>query len=679
MLERVSKAVVVLSACAAVLAGAWLGAREWEPLWPMTLVALTGAFAAARRWGARAWTPMLIVAYLIPVIFLGLHDSMKPAYWMPWVAALLGGVMGTIEYRQWRFPGRWKWPLAYWALAVALVWPVVVAREADFSWDLMSRYNLGNSGLGGPPPVIAVWVVSVALTHLLGVLWLDAFVTAFPCADRENSARRFARVVVWPLGVSVGIGSMLAIYQGTVDVAWLSDHQWPDFNRAAGGLLDGDAFGALAGVWVGIFLAAAVVSRSMLARAAAVAGACAACAGLWMTGSRMALLAGLICLVAGGLNAIVARKWSFRQMAIGSIGVAALVVVLGSFVEQSSTTSPVTRLMESVPPMTSDGLRKFAVNELWNRWGPFGSAFVQIVRHFPLSGIGVGNFNHMFPDYAFILTGDRGHMDNAQSWYRHQLAELGFIGSLGWLLWLPRFSLLTVRTRGTGVERFPAAMIKSALLAVGLMSLVSMPTQSLPVALTVWVLVYWYVLLAAPAAERLAAPGGGASATVWPVWILAVAFAVLTAVVGWRELRPPYRAIGADWTYQVGFFDLETREVGPGFRWTERRATMVFPATGAWLKLTVSGGPADIAERPIRLDVRRRGKSIVSVTRTSAAPDTWYVRAPAGEKRMMLEFAVSRTWRPADAGVAGDDRERGIAVDDWMFVDRPPFGAVLIR
>lgn len=676
MFERLSKFAVVISACIAVIVGAWLGARAWEPLLPLTLVALIAGAVGGRLWGARAWIPGLACAYIVPVVFLIVVGEDAPFNWMPWIAAMLGGVIGAVPKTGWSFPARWKWPLVYWTLAVALVWPVIVAREADFHWDLMSRYNLGNSGLGGPPPVVALWIVSVALTHLLGLLWFDACFALFPLSERRESLGKFMRAVIWPLGASVMLGSALAIYQGTVDISWLSDHQWPGFHRAAGGLLDGDAFGTLAGFWVGALLAVTAMARRPVLRAIAAVGVFMASAGLWMTASRMALLSGLICLAAAVWSAVFSRRWTVRQGAVVTAIGAAAIVVLSLLVARSSTANPATRLTETLPTMSSESLKKFAVNELWNRFGPFGTASMAMVRQYPLSGIGLGTFNDIFTDYAFALTGDRAHKDNAQSWYRHQLAELGVLGSAGWLLWVPMFVWLAVRTRGEGDERFPAAMVKAALFAIAVLSLVSMPTQPIAVALTVWVFAFWYLLLSAPATERLNSP---TASRAWPtagiVWIAAAIFVAANLVIGWRDLRPPFRAIRGDWTYQVGFFDLETPPGGVPFRWTEQRAVMVFPVTGEWLKLTVSGGPPDITKNPVPFEVFRRGKSILKVTRATAEPQTWYVKAPAGQQRMMLEFTVGRTWRPSSA----DDRELGVAVNDWTFVAAPPPGATVIH
>lgn len=681
ILERLSKLVVVVSACAAVLLGAWLGAREWPPLLPATILALASGIFAGRRWALRSWAAVLSVAYIVPALFLLTRGHMLPAYWMLWIAALLGTVIANLEFRCWTFPSRWRWPLGYWALAVALAWPAIVAREADFSWALLGPVSANaTSGLGGPPPVIAVWVAGVALTHMVCLLWLDAALTLFPASDRARSLDLFTRHVAWPLAAGALIGAAVAIYQGAIDINWLSGHQWPFYQRASGSLDDGNAFGPLAGFWTGAFLALAATARSSALRWTAAVGAGAMCAGLWATGSRMALLAALICFAFALWSLVAGRRWSRRQLMTIGVPVIGVLAVLALFVSRSSTTSPIARVRESLPGLSQQDVRHFVSFELWNRYGPFGTAAVGMFRTYPLTGIGLGSFNHIFSDYAFVLTGNRAHMDNAQSWYRHELVELGLLGSIGWLIWLPMLAWALLRTRGDAGTRFAATMIKAALIAVAVVSAISL-TQSLAVTLTVWVFVLWYLLLSSEAMSIADRPWRFSGSTFWGVatWTLVLLFVAVTVRVGWRDLRPPYRAIRADWTYQVGLLPPGTLGAEPGTRWTEKHAAMVWPANGRWLKLTVSGGPPDIGTRPVRLEVRRHGKKVIAVTRQDASAVTWYLENSDQATRMMLEFDVSRGWRPSAYGVAHDDRDLGVIVSDWTFVSSPPPGAVVIR
>lgn len=679
-LERMSKWTVLASAFAAIACGTWLGARAWAPLLPLSIAAFVGTCALGKWQGTRVWAPVMVFAYILPAVLLLLHGYDDPAYWNLWMAGLLGGAFGTTDLRGWSFPARWKWPLIYWALAVALAWPVVVAREADFTWSMLSRYNLALSSLGGPPPVIAVFVLGVALTHLIGLLWLDAAFVAFPFSRRAESLTRFSRDVLWPLVVSLIVGSLVAIYQGAVDITWLSEHQYVILHRATASLNDGNAFGAVAGFWIGGVVALAMAARRQWVRVAAAVSAAIAGAGLWATGSRMALLAAIICVGFALWHVATLRKWSLRNILRVTVPVIALIVVFDVAAARRSMLTPLDRVMMSLPEPTADGLKTFVTHEFWNRYGPYGTVSMKLVRDFPLSGIGLGSFNHIFPDESFALTRDRAHKDNAQSWYRHQLAELGVLGSLGWLIWLPMFVVTLVRTRGDEGLQFPATMVKASLVAVGVVSIVSMPTQSIPVAFTVWVLIYWYMLLSTEAGAAAEQPG------VWTrtsykgaiVWTLALVFVLATGWSGWRSLRPPFRAIRAEWTYQVGFVETTPEDLAAKIRWTERHAVEVLPIGGRWLKLTVRGGPPDIATHTVRLEVRRLGRTIIAVTLPDTAEQTWYVKAPEGAARMMLEFDVNRTWRPSDFS-GTDTRQLGVAVSDWTFVQDVPRNAVVIQ
>lgn len=679
MLERLSKYAVVISACLAIGLGTWLGARAWAPLLPGAVAAFVVAFAVGKWRGTVVWAPVMLFAYILPAVLLFFHGYNDQAYWNLWMAALLGGICGTGRLSAWSFPARWKWPLVFWALAIALVWPVIVAREADFSWALMSQYNIALSVLGGPPPVTAVFVLGVALTHLVGLLWLDAAVAAFPSTDQADSLKRYTPHVLWPLAVSVILGSLVAIYQGTVDITWLSEHQYVILRRATASLDDGNAFGAAAGVWIGGLLALSAMTSRRWVRVVAILGMSIAGAGLWATGSRMALLAALICAVAALWFGLAKRKTSLREVLLVAVPAVVLVAGFGILQARSSNTNPLDRVVKSLPELSADGLRKWASFELWNRYGPYGTVSMNMVKDYPLSGIGVGSFNHIFTDESFRLTRDPSHKDNAQSWYRHQLAELGVLGSLGWLVWLPMFVVVLVRTRGDEGHVFEATMVKGALVAVGVICAVSMPTQSIPVAFTVWVFVYWYLLLSSSAADAAARPTPAFRSAWWPagVWLAAVVFVAASGWAGWRDLRPPFRALRADWTYQLGFMLPDPPDPDLKYRWIDRHAIEVLPVGQGWLKLTVSGGPPDMATNPLHFEVRRQGKVIIAGIRLSPAEDTWYVKVPDGAKRMMLEFKVSRTWRPSDHG-GSDTREVGLRIHDWTFVKDPPRGAIAI-
>lgn len=679
-LEQWSKVVVAVSAAAAIVLEAYLAAREWGYLLRLTAGLFVGAFVLARLRPAVCWALVLPSLYLVPAIFLAAIGRDLFTYQVTWMAALFGAVLATTKPTRWAIPARWRLPLVFWALVVATTWPAVVARECDFRVSLLQEYRTANSGIGGPPPVVTVWILYVALTYLIGILWFDSLFYRFKAEDRE----RYGRTIAAPLAVGALTASLVAIYQGLIDITWMNAHQWPSIHRASGTLLDGDAFGALASFWSSAFVG--LLGASGLAwMLFGITGAIASWGGFWASGSRMALLGGLIGLLFVLLH-MTRVAWRLRNRMVLLGGAAAvlvtLVLVAGT---RWSSQSPAKRTIDSLPSMSRTSLARFAREDLWDRGAPYGSTSVQMVLRSPAAGIGIGTYHEMLPDYAYILTGVRRNFDNAQSWYRHELAELGLAGSLGWLAWFVMFVALLFTTGGEGATYLSAGAVKGALTAIGVVSLVSMPTQNAAVSLTVWTFAFWYLTLipASQGFERLQRSPVASKTWAWIIlWLLVLGCVGATLYQGWRHLRPAYRAIEAEWNYAYGFYDVERSPDLQLYRWTKQSAVAVFAGQKPWLKLTFWVHHPDVSEDPVRVRIWRkdpdRNRLIIDTSLRDSGPVTQYVRVPEVGRHMMLETWVSRTWRPADRGLK-DARDLGLGIAQWTFVYEPTDGAVIIR
>ncbi len=258
--------------------------------------------------------------------------------------------------------------------------------------------------------------------------------------------------------------------------------------RAAGSLLDANASGMIAALWTTGLLAFAGSRR---ARLLGVAGALLCWAGLWMTGSRTALLGGFIALAPVGL-AVVRGAGGFRARRRELLAAGAAVVVVVGILLALPSKGPLDRL-RYMPTFAGDEGVDWLIHEFWDRSSYGGAAAIMIGNH-PATGIGLGMFHLMGADYI------RVHLhevppDNAQNWWRHNLVEMGVVGAAGLLIWSALFVTFLARTAGEGERRVPAAALKGALVAIGLASLMGMPAQSLPVALTFWTFAFWYTRL----------------------------------------------------------------------------------------------------------------------------------------------------------------------------------------
>jgi hypothetical protein len=695
ILEAVTKVTVLVSVAAALTFEAVLAAHGWPGMQWYALAAGVASFALTRWQPAAGWAAVFASLYFSPAFFLAVSGRHVNADDVVCMTAGFGAILASGSAVRWSVPARWRWPIAYWALALALVWPFVVWREVDFVWALLNKYTpyrLANSGLGGTPGVITLWILYVTLTHLIGLLVFDALWRL----SSAGGAARFLRRFIYPLAGAAVAACMVGVYQGNVDIEWLNGHQWPSLNRAGGTLVDGDAFGVLAAMWTMGFLALSIGTTGWRFRLAVAAQAL-AWAALWATGSRsaLALAAG-----AAGLTAILAAvQWLRRGSRIPVrkllAGAAVLIVLATVIVSSSSANNPARRLAVMMDTASTQSLKQFAIDELWNRHAPFGTVSMMMVRQHPMTGVGVGSFHHMFPDFAYSLTGwNRYFFDNAQSWYRHHVAELGLLGAAGLIVWTLSFLWMLIRTREE--RSIDAAALKSALIGLGLIATVSMPTQNLTVSLSFWLFAIWYLHASAASAEMIASDRVRDGVLPWLVVIAAAAaFAGLTFEEGLMKLRPAYRAVAADWHYSYGFEALDTSGPVP-IRWiSSTRAVDVIhvegrqwvldnqgrpvppppgTATPQWVKLTISGAPPDAVTTKFRLRVMADKKLIADYAFFDGKPKTWYIELTPGQRYMLLEVRTNRTWRPIDYGISQDPRSLSVAVHEIVFVHAPSPG-----
>lgn len=666
LVERLTKLIVVLSVLAAG-AMTTLTAVEWPPLPYVAALALVAAYTAAQRLPGATIRVLVALAYVAPGLQILMLGQARLSDLIVWLAALLGAILATVDPWRWHLPVKWRWPLVGWALVVAVGWPIVILREADFVYAGLFDYGVSNSGLGIPLPAANLWTLHVVVTHGIGLLWFDWMFGRF----RDGGLPRFEREVLWPLGLGWIVTSLVAVFQSTVDIGFLNLRHWATQRRASGALGDANPFGMLASLW-GPAAVALSGARGKFGWVAGAAGLALSWYGIWVSGSRSALLAGVFLLAA-----IVWASWrtltlrSDRTRLVATGGMLALVIAVLLLAAGTTTTGPIQRLLPTLPTASPASVGDFLA-ELWNRNG-YGAVAARMIADSPVVGSGVGSFHTLAPDYAYVMDLGRLAPDNAQNWFRHELAEFGLLGSAGWITWLVLLVAVIWSRREMGVLAFPAGLVKAALVALALASLVGMPTQNTALLLTFWTLVFWCVLLVDPA---FVATNHAARRVPVATWVL-VGFGVLVYAVGLtlvssHNLRVPHRALAADWDYAYGFHGPEDTPDGTTFRWTRRDAVAVFPAEHRWLKLMVWITHPDAAERPVDVNVWGDGELLLQTAQRDAERLTRYIRVSPRRRQVMVQTRVSRTWQPEHFGL-DDSRELGLAVH-WSWVDQPPVG-----
>ena len=643
-MDRASKIVLLVWACAALTCHTLLG-RTW-PGMPATAATIFVIVAAVVAYERRFVAVVLALTYVVPAVVRLVFGTWDPQYYPLWTAALLGAMMPSAVRSGWHLPPLWRAPLIAATLSVAIATSITALRELDFNPALLGPTP--HAVLSGLPVFFAAWAVHVGLTLVLGVLWFDWLL-----GTRDLDMTTWVLV---PLGISLVALAAASSYQLFGDITFLNETVYAAIGRASGTVYDANVAGVLTAMGLGGALVA--VARAHGWRlAVSIASVGVLWVAVWASGSRTAFAAAAIVTTSGvvgivrSLDAAAAR----RVWLIAASVVVVLVVLAGSGLR---AVGPVGRVWATLPSLSWTSIGAFGA-EMWNRNG-YGVASTELVRRFPVSGIGVGSFHAFGPQLAHLALPP----DNAQNWYRHQVVELGLLGSAGWLIFAGLFGWSVIRP--PCVLPASAWCVRGVLLAFGAISFLGVPTQEVPAAVTFWTAAAWYALLCG------ATPGPSAlGLRTWALITAAVLlFGASTVRAATTTLRVPARARAIGWPYSYGFYGPESDLEGGEHRWAERRAAALVDAPARYVSLAVRVNHADIGSRPVHAKVWIEGRLVLETRLTSGAPARVTVPVPVGLKQVLIDTWVDHVLHPRDFGVA-DDRELGLLVG-WRFSAEPP-------
>ena len=127
MMMALGRGLVIASAFAVVAAG--LGPMTTRPALLAGLLAVFGGTLVATRWWSGAVTRAVFatayVSYGLVAWLVGADVADMPF----WLAAFAGLAMGGAPWNRWLAAAPWRVPLAWWAVSVAVLWPLAVWRQ----------------------------------------------------------------------------------------------------------------------------------------------------------------------------------------------------------------------------------------------------------------------------------------------------------------------------------------------------------------------------------------------------------------------------------------------------------------------------------------------------------------------------------------------------------------------
>jgi len=614
LLERLTKLLLVAWVASALAFEARLLSGGWPHLPLLMAAGILGATVAS------ALSPRAVVVVLFPAYFVQVlvRDAIGGPHFAPqevvWLAPLFGAMAPDLLRTPWHIPARWRGALVAGALIVAVSCPIIILREADFTPGLLLGREQWHLVADIWPSLLASWIAFTSLTLVLGVLWYDWLCGRPP--------ELFERDIVTPLVASISVLIAVAIYQYFVDVSFLNQSVYGARGRAGGTTYDANVSGVLAALWIGGIFVRDEAPGALRTPVRIAAASCAALA-VWATASGSALVTAAVVGVVTAFDAVGRVTIRVRHVAAGFLllALAAGLILTGG----RETISPLARLKHRFVGGSGVSVAR-VVSTLWDRDG-YGPTAVRMVQSYPWTGVGVG----MFHSLASSFSTDRPvHPDNAQNWLRHQVAELGILGSGPWLLWYVLFAVYVLSVRRG--EPPGTLTLRGMLLGFGVISMISMPGQHPAVVVTFWAVAHW-LRIRTGAVE----PATPLSRMAWSVVCLAVALAtVTTAVVAVTRLRPPMRKLSGDAPYSYGFGPADAQ----GFRPAAGRAVSVVDVGAARsMRVTVSFKPGP-SDEPLDLRVTVDGRTILKGRLSSSAEFSATLVVPDGIRRTLLEAAA---------------------------------------
>ena len=537
--EHASRLLMLASLVCAMVTRILVAGDQQARLAVLALIGFSAAFVFSLV--SRTTISVLLACTYVAPLLISVWVRDTTGYLVFFVAGFIGVMLPRWSSRRWALPVAWRVPLVGWGLAAAVTWPIVAAREADFRPDVVALLK-PVSVYGLPAWTAVVFIADAAAILMLSILWLDWLFATF-----AGDARGFTRTIIAPLLASATAACAVASYQLVGDISFMNEG-WSMFERAAGTMLDANALGAIA-VLCSCGCVAWADWGSLRSKIIAVVIFALTSTAVWASGSRTALIAEFAALAwivgsaihAGGETAhntpaaVDRRRARIVRVVIGSVLICAVLYVL-------KDTGPARRLGWIVPSASAQAVGGFFREMLWNRGG-YGTAAVEMIRNHPWFGVGVGTFAALVGDYPVLAPAGPLVPDNAQNWVRHSLAELGIVGSVGWIAWTLAIVVWFARRRAPFMGGRTAMSILGALGSVLLVSQVGMPTQNLAVALTCWTFLFWYVLARSPGGTP---SGTTPAAAPWWDWGLACVFIVVFTIGTWKAavttLQVPMRA-----------------------------------------------------------------------------------------------------------------------------------------
>jgi len=558
-------------------------------------------------------------------------------------------------------------PLLFLSSVILVSGVVTFLRYANFFPFLSSRVNelIVNDNLVRAGGALMSTVFG-SLNYLAGFLFF--FILVQVLKSRERSKR-----ILFVLSISIFISLVFSLFQKFLSINLGNTSYWTGLNQINGTFTDPNSFGACLSAILPLFVVMFYSARAYL-RLFYGAAIILTLIAFPSTGSRSAFLAIAFSIMILVLLIVLNPKIPVKKRLIYT-GTAILLVtaVSLSVAGFSKGSSLVNRLGENLRVLFNHNILPEVMTgklELWK-------VASEMIKDFPLSGVGPGAFIIELPNYGSQLGLKlfKTYTDSAENYLFQAGSELGLVG-LALFLWL--FYLILRRLRQSQKSRALNGEDRLLLLgaALGLFSLfINYLFHSYIGSFEVNVF-FWILVAIIPAWSQ----DKGVPAPSRPrffkrtVLLVAIVFGSihLSNSLGPLSIRARTKTFG--WSQDFGFYQPEMDPRGFSFRWAKKHAGITIRKMGDVLVIPLLASHPDKGKKPVMVkvflaDPGFRKKKLIQelfLKNTTWTNFTYSLADLKGEDIYLL-FETSRDWQPLKVLGVPDPRNLAVALrEEWF-------------
>ncbi len=522
---------------------------------------------------------------------------------------------------------------------------------------------------------------AIMSTVFFSLNYLTGFAFFFILINTLKS-KQFVKRVLVVLLVSTSISVAFGLYQHFSDINFGNTPFRAGQNTINATFKDPLSFGAYLGVLVplsfGLILALKKMKRVVAILATFgmlfVLPYCGSLSGL--LGMLVSLVFLLIFVFKDALNIKRTNPKTFRKI-VTSIGLIffLLVIFVSTFLIVDSSNSIKKLKMRIFFMGEKKDWNSFTGKRLSYFWELAGN----MLKDYPLSGVGVGSYIIELPNYAKLHNKESRTTDSAENYFLQVGAELGTIGLLIsiWIFW----EIFKKIWRGPGQDllkngwRFAYIGIKCGIISFFVMFVFHTYIGSYELKYTFWLLIALLFSLGGEEKES-------SKRTLFNKKNRYIGVILILIFIGshsWNSthsLSLKSRSDKFDLKRDFGFYRLERTNEGREFRWTGTNAGIFLTIKNPVVSIPLLASHPDLREKPVKVkiylvkDFFRSKRLLGEVTLTESMWDIYEFCLPNElNQEVILLIKVSRTWNPLKIIGTPDPRNLGVAVGEIVFSD----------